>query len=108
MTMKRTKNFAEVIRAKLATDPALAQAVAVEAFNADLAMKVYEARTAAGLSQQQLAKLARTRPAAIARLEAADGNGHSLALLKRIAAALGKQLLIDFGTPRPRSPAARG
>jgi DNA-binding XRE family transcriptional regulator len=53
----RTRDFAEVIRAKLAEDPDLAKAVASESYNADVATKVYEARTAAGHTQKQLADL---------------------------------------------------
>jgi hypothetical protein len=38
--MARTRNFTDVIRAKLAADPKLAETVEQEAFNADIAMKV--------------------------------------------------------------------
>ena len=47
--MARTRNFADVIRAKLAANPDLAEGVEQEAFNADIAMKVYRVRTEAGL-----------------------------------------------------------
>ena len=94
--MARTKNFADVIRSKLAADPSLAEAVEEESFNADLAMKVYEARKEAGLTQRQLAALVGTQQSVIARMEDADYDGRSLNLLRRIGRALGKSVLVEF------------
>ena len=56
--------------------------------NADIARQIYEARTAAGLTQRELAKLVGTSHSAINRLEDADYEGHSVAMLNRIADAL--------------------
>lgn len=97
--MTHTRDFADVLRAKLAADPVLAEAVAEESFNADVAMKVYEARKEAGLTQKQLAHKVGTTQSVIARLEDADYDGHSLNLLRRIAQALGKRLLVEFLAP---------
>jgi ribosome-binding protein aMBF1 (putative translation factor) len=94
--MARTRNYAEVIRAKLLADPALAKGVEAESFNADLASKVYEARTTAGLTQKQLAHLAGTQQSVISRIEDADYDGHSLSLLRKIASALGLKLRVEF------------
>ena len=94
--MIRTKDFAAVINAKLASNPDLAAAVENESFNSDIAMKVYEARNALGLTQQQLADRAGTHQSVISRIEDADYDGHSLTLLKRVAEALGRQLRIEF------------
>ncbi len=96
--MARTRNFADVIRAKMAVNPDLAESVEIDSFNADVAMKVYEARKAAGLSQKQLAELVGTQQSVISRIEDADYDGHSLKLLRRIAAALGKKLQVEFYT----------
>src|SRR5438034_10892554 len=96
VAMARTRNFADVIRAKMAANPDLAEAVESELFNADVAMKVYEARKAAGLSQKKLAELIGTQQSVISRIEDADYDGHSLKLLRRIAAVLGKKLQIEF------------
>ncbi len=96
MKMGRTRNFADAIRAKLAANPDLAEAVEAELFNADLATKVYEARKAAGLTQKQLADLAGTQQSVISRIEDADYEGRSLNLLSRIAKALGLQLRVEF------------
>jgi len=64
--------------------------------NDDIARKIYDLRTAAGLTQRQLAKLVGTTASVICRLEDADYQGHSLAMLNRIAAALNKRLRIEF------------
>jgi transcriptional regulator with XRE-family HTH domain len=106
MKMGRTKNFADFIRAKIAANPDLAKAVEDESFNAHIAMQVYEARTEAGLTQEKLAVLAGTKQSVISRIEDADYYGHSLRLLRRIARALGKKLLVEFyASPKP--PAAQ-
>lgn len=94
--MASTRNFADVIRAKIAANLDLAEKIAAESFNADIAMKVYEARTAAKLSQKKLAELAGTQQSVISRIEDADYDGHSLKLLNRIAEALGMKLGVEF------------
>lgn len=67
-----------------------------ELANAELAQKIYDLRTKAGLTQRQLAKLVGTAASVICRLEDADYEGHSLAMLRRIAAALDKRVEIRF------------
>ena len=105
--MARTQNFADVLRAKLAADPVLAQAVENAAVNRRIAAEIYSARTAAGLSQAQLAALTGTTQSVIARLEDADYEGHSLTTLKKIAQALGLQLRVEFYAARPEKTASR-
>jgi DNA-binding XRE family transcriptional regulator len=73
-----------------------------ELANSELAQKIYDLRTKAGLTQLQLAKLVGTTASVICRLEDADYEGHSLAMLRRIAAALGKRVEIRF-LPAKRS-----
>ena len=68
--------------------------------NAEIARKIYALRTKAGLTQRQLAKLVGTSASAICRLEDADYEGHSLAMLRRIAAALDKRVEIRFLPPK--------
>ena len=67
-----------------------------ELANAELARKIYDLRTKAGLTQRQLAKRVGTTASVICRLEDADYEGHSLAMLRRIAAALDKRVEIRF------------
>jgi ribosome-binding protein aMBF1 (putative translation factor) len=64
--------------------------------NVTVAEKIRALRTKAGLSQRQLAKLVGTTASVICRLEDADYEGHSLAMLNRIAAALDKRVEIRF------------
>ncbi len=67
-----------------------------ERANAEIAQKIYMLRKEAGLPQRALAKLAGTTSFAMCRLENADYNGHSLAMLRRIAAALNKSVEFKF------------
>jgi DNA-binding XRE family transcriptional regulator len=67
-----------------------------ERANAEIARKIYDLRTAAGLTQRQLARRVGTTASVICRLEDADYEGHSLAMLQRIAAALDKRVEIHF------------
>ena len=64
--------------------------------NAEIARKIYDLRTKAGLSQRELAKRVGTSASAVCRLEDADYEGHSLAMLNRIAAALNRRVEIRF------------
>jgi DNA-binding XRE family transcriptional regulator len=77
-----------------------------EAANLEIARKLYELRTGAGLTQRQLAKLVGTSPSAICRLEDADYEGHSLSMLRRIAAALSQRVEIRFVPTARRRRAA--
>ena len=74
-----------------------------EVFNADLARKIFELRTKAGLSQRELAQRVGTSASAICRLEDADYEGHSVSVLKRIAEALDKRVEIRFASKRLRT-----
>lgn len=62
----------------------------------EIARKIFELRRKAGLTQAQLAKMIGTTTSVISRLEDADYEGHSLAMLRRIAAALNKRVEIRF------------
>lgn len=64
--------------------------------NDNVARKITALRLRAGLTQRQLAKLVGTTASAICRLESADYEGHSLAMLQRIAEALDQRVEIRF------------
>ena len=64
--------------------------------NEEIARKICELRTAAGLSQTELGQLIGTTASVICRLEDADYEGHSLAMLRRIGAALNHRVQIRF------------
>ncbi|MBI2071582.1 MAG: XRE family transcriptional regulator [Gemmatimonadetes bacterium] len=83
-------------------DAAMQALLAEERSKAAVGRQIYELRTARGLTQKQLAELIGTKQPVIARLEDADYQGHSLAMLYRIAAALGCSLSVGF-IARPRA-----
>lgn len=64
--------------------------------NDSIARKLTALRLQAGMTQRQLAKLVGTTASAICRLENADYEGHSLAMLNRIAAALDRRVELRF------------
>jgi DNA-binding XRE family transcriptional regulator len=68
----------------------------VERTNAEVAGLILALRSKAGLTQGALARLVGTTASVICRLENADYSGHSLAMLKRVAAALDKRVEIRF------------
>jgi len=64
--------------------------------DANIAMDIYELRTSAGLSQREIAARVGTTASVICRLEDADYEGHSMAMLRRIAAAVGRRVEVRF------------
>lgn len=78
----------------IGTDPKLAAAFEEELSAADIARQIYSLRKRAGLSQRQLAAKVGTTASVICRLEDSDYEGHSLSMLRRIAAALGRNVKI--------------
>jgi ribosome-binding protein aMBF1 (putative translation factor) len=77
-----------------------------ERANAEAARQIHELRMKAGLSQRSLAKLVGTTASVICRLEDADYQGHSLAMLGRIAAALEQRVEIRFVPAKQRTQPA--
>ncbi len=68
-----------------------------EAFiNDDVARKIHELRTEAGLSMRELADLVGLKASVICQLEDAEYEGHSLSMLNRIASALNMRVKVDF------------
>jgi len=73
----------------------IAQLAEAEA-NDTVARKIFTLRKRAGLTQAQLAKMVVTTTSVICRLEDADYQGHSLAMLRRVADALNKRVELRF------------
>jgi DNA-binding XRE family transcriptional regulator len=89
--------------------PAMLAALEEARANDEVARKIHDLRVKAGLSQRQLAKLVGTTASVICLLEDADYEGHSLSMLRRIAAALNRRVEIRFPPIRrtaqlPESP----
>ena len=87
-------------------DAAKAASFEEELANAEIASRIHQLRTKAGLSQRQLAAKVGTTASVICRLEDADYTGHSLAMLRRIAAALNSRVEIRFVPTRRNGAAA--
>lgn len=80
--------------------------------SASVARQILALRREAGLTQRELAARIGTKHSVISRLESDDYEGHSLSMLRRIAAALGQRVEIRFVPKRaariraPRSDAS--
>lgn len=97
MTKNKTSDAVEILHKRfyVGKPERMAQLEQVRADDA-VARKIYDLRTKAGLSQRELAKLIGSTASVICRLEDADYEGHSMAMLNRIAAALDKRVEIRF------------
>ena len=104
MTKKKTRNALDLIAQDVGKDASFRTQVEEEKLNAQVAQMIYDARVAAKLTQKELADLAGTTQPVIARLEDADYEGHSLTMLRRIAEALGRKVVVRF---LPRRSAKR-
>ena len=100
-TPKTTDAIAIIHRRHYANRPDRAIALQEERANAEIARKIFDLRKAAGLSQRALAELVGTTASVICRLEDADYEGHSLAMLQRIASAVNKRVEIRFVSRQP-------
>src|SRR5436305_14866055 len=89
---KKTNNSVDIIQADTGIDPRTDPNVQAYRRPFEIAQMIYDARIAAGLTQQQLADLIDTKQPVISQLESADYEGQSLAMLKRIAEALHLQV----------------
>jgi len=96
---KKTADALKILDRMVADDAEQRELIEEATLNCRVAQLIYDARTAAGLTQAQLAERIGTSQPTIARLENADYEGHSLAMLQRIAAALHRPLQISFGPP---------
>lgn len=95
-TQKRTTDALEIMDRLTGNSPEMADLLEQERANLDIARKIYDLRIKAKLSQAGLAKKVGTTQSVISRLEDADYDGHSLAMLRRIASALEKRVEIRF------------
>lgn len=91
-------------------DPVKLASLERERLNAGIGLQIYDLRTAAKLTQRQLATLVGTTASVICQLEDADYYGHSLTMLHRIATALSAKIELRFvpisktgATAKPRT-----
>jgi hypothetical protein len=82
---RTTTNAVEFLRRRYVTGDPAAEALLEEMrAEAELARTIYRLRTAAKLTQQDLARRVGTTASVIGRLDDADYAGHRLAMLRRI------------------------
>ena len=99
---KKTTSDALIILAQMTgKNPQRQRQFEEEMANREVASKIYQLREKAKLSQAELARRVGTTQSVISRLEDADYDGHSLAMLNRIAAAVERRVEIRF-VPRKR------
>jgi len=98
--MKKTKRTTDAVRILhrryIGNDRERKESLQQERENIGIAEQVYNLRTQANLSQKELADLVGTTQSAISRLEDADYDGHSLTMLRKIAAALNQHVEVRF------------
>jgi len=92
-----TSDAVEILYKRLVKGrPEMEALLAEEETKMDVAEQIHRLRTEAGLTQKELAEKIGTTASVICRLENADYEGHSLSMLRRIAAALNRQIKISF------------
>ena len=101
----KTTDGVRIVSRRYGIDTATDEAVQQWAEPFRVAQLLYDARSAAGLTQGQLAEKVGTTQSVISQLEDANYEGHSLSMLRRIAAALGSHVEIRL-VPASNEPAA--
>lgn len=101
MPRKTTTDALKILAQIAGRDPARQRRFEEEIANREIAERIYWLRQQAGLSQAALAKRVGTTQSVISRLEDADYESHSLAMLNRIADAMERRVEIRF-VPKKR------
>ena len=105
---QQTSDVVEILHRRYVGDDPKRQAAIEEArVHAQVARTIYDLRTEAGLTQQELAELVGTKQSVISRLENEDYDGHSLSMLNRIARALNRRMTVEMTTGDPKADALR-
>lgn len=102
----KSKSLQAAFDRYIGNDPEQQQAFEEALADYDVARRIYDLRTKAGLSQRELARRIGTSASVICQLEDADYQGHSLLMLRRIAAALDKRVEIRFVPVRRKAQSA--
>ena len=93
---RKSSDAVEILRRAAGHNPPLMREIALARVNARVAQMIYDRRTEAGLTQQQLADRVGTKQSVIARLENGEYDGHSLSMLQKIAAALHRHIEVTM------------
>jgi len=106
MDKRKTSSASEILNRITGEDAKLRQLIEEQKLSVRVAEMIHEAREAAGLTQAALAELVGTTQSVISRLEDANYEGRSLAMLDRVAHALGKRLEVRL-VPEPQEPLSK-
>jgi DNA-binding XRE family transcriptional regulator len=100
---KRVSSAVDLLHARyVGDDPARKAALEAARMHAEVARTIYQLRTEAGLTQQELAELVGTTQSVISRLEDEEYAGHSLEMLRRIAVALHQRMTVVMVAEDPK------
>lgn len=91
-----TRNASHILHRKIEDDQESQLQVHLATICAQIAEEVYDARRRRGMTQATLATLIGTSQSAIARVEDADYDGHSIKTIAKIAVALELAVAVKF------------
>jgi ribosome-binding protein aMBF1 (putative translation factor) len=94
--MVKTSDAVEILKRKTGIDPETDPEMLKISDDLRVAQMIYDARTEAGLTQQELAKAVGTTQSVISQLESAEYKGHSLSMLQRLAKALNRRVEVHL------------
>src|SRR5450432_514476 len=86
-------------------DPERQASFEQEVVNVEAAQLIHEMRAKAGISQRELARIVGTTASVICRMEDAAYEGHTLAMLRRIAEAMNRRIELRAVPIKPRRSA---
>lgn len=104
MASTKSTDGVEILKYRYGVDIRTDETVQQWAESLRVAQLIHDARTAAGLTQSELAERVETTQSVISQLESADYDGHSLSMLRRVASALGSHVEIRL-VPIEKEPA---
>ena len=91
-----TRNASHILHRRIEDDQESQLQVQLATICAKIAEEVYDARRRRGMTQAALATLIGTSQSAIARVEDADYDGHSIKTIAKIAVALALDVAVKF------------
>ena len=91
-----TRNASHILHRRIQDDHESQLQVQLATICAQIAEEVYDARRQRGMTQAALATLIGTSQSAIARVEDADYDGHSIKTIAKIAVALELDVAVKF------------
>jgi len=97
--MKKPTNFDRYLDRQL-RDPAFARRYRQAEEEWNVALQLAALRQARSLTQRDVARLAGTTQQQISRMESADYQGHSLSMLRKVAAVLGGSVRVRIQPAR--------